>query len=61
MDVQTGLSFDEQSRLLINTDISAIIEIPQGFDSEAVGGTVMPLTVTTANDYEKYSLYPVIY
>lgn len=52
MDVQTGLSFDEQSRLLINTDISAIIEIPQGFDSEAVGGTVMPLTVTTANDYE---------
>lgn len=52
MNVQTGLSFDEQSRLLINTDISAIIEIPQGFNSEAVGGTVKPLTVTTVNDYE---------
>ncbi len=52
MEVIDDHSYDKQSRLLINTDISAIIEIPESFCSKAVEGTVQPLTLTTLNDYE---------
>ncbi|WP_124098535.1 ABC transporter permease [Ruminococcus sp. Marseille-P6503] len=52
MEVVENNSFDRQSRLLINTDISAIIEIPDNFYSEALGGAVQPLSLTTVNDYE---------
>ncbi|MDE5578218.1 MAG: ABC transporter permease [Oscillospiraceae bacterium] len=44
--------YDSLADLLINRDISAIIEVPQGLYENAAAGTVGELTVTTLDDYE---------
>lgn len=45
-------SYDELSALLINKDISAIIEIPQELEASAVSGNIKTLQITTLDDYE---------
>lgn len=43
--------YDKLSSLLINRDISAIIEIPDGFETSAVNGNAEKLSITTLDDY----------
>lgn len=51
MEVISG-DYDYLSNLLINRDISAIIEVPQGFENSVVGGSYEKLSITTLDDYE---------
>lgn len=44
--------YDSLADLLIDRDISAIIEVPQGFFENAAAGTVDTLEITTLDDYE---------
>jgi len=44
--------YDLQANLLIDRDISAIIEIPKGFYNSAVAGELNELIITTLDDYE---------
>ncbi|MDE5992743.1 MAG: ABC transporter permease, partial [Oscillospiraceae bacterium] len=52
MEISEKNDYDSLSDLLINRDISAIIEVPQGLYENAAAGTVGELTVTTLDDYE---------
>ena len=49
--VLTGGSYEELSTELIERHISAIIEVPDGFEEGAAAGAVPSLTVTTLDDY----------
>lgn len=44
--------YDSLSTLLINKQISAIIEVPRGFESSAISGAPEKLEITTLDDYE---------
>lgn len=44
--------YDSLADLLIDRDISAIIEVPQGFFENAAAGTVDAPEITTLDDYE---------
>lgn len=44
--------YDSLSTLLINKQISAIIEVPQGFESSSISGAPKKLEITTLDDYE---------
>lgn len=44
--------YDSLADLLIDRDISAIIEVPQGFFENAAAGIVDTLEITTLDDYE---------
>lgn len=51
MVVETG-DYDSLSALLINRQISAIIEVPRGFEGSAISGKPENISITTLNDYE---------
>lgn len=44
--------YDSLSALLIDRRLSAIIEVPPGFEKSAVGGKTEKLEITTLDDYE---------
>lgn len=44
-------NYDNLSHLLINRDISAIIEVPDGFEGSAVNGAPEKLSITALDDY----------
>lgn len=44
--------YDNLSALLIDRKISAIIEVPQGFETSAISGSPKKLDITTLDDYE---------
>lgn len=52
MEVVEEKNYDFQADMLIDRNISAIIEVPQGFFSGAASGEMLPLTITTLDDYE---------
>lgn len=45
-------SYDSLSTRLIDKHISAIIEVPRGFESSAIDGKPQKLEITTLDDYE---------
>lgn len=52
MSITEENDYDLLANLLIDTKISAIIEIPQGMYKNAANGNVGKLTITTLDDYE---------
>lgn len=48
----TSADYNSLSALLIDRRISAIIEVPQDFESSAINGTPAKLQITTLDDYE---------
>lgn len=52
MEIPEKNDYDYLANLLINRDISAIIEVPQGFYENAAAGNMDELVITTLNDYE---------
>lgn len=52
MEIPEKSGYDSLADLLIDRDISAIIEIPQGFYDNAAAGNVSELVITTLDDYE---------
>ncbi len=48
----TSADYDSLSALLIDRTISAIIEVPEEFESSAINGTPAKLRITTLDDYE---------
>ncbi len=48
----TSADYDSLSALLIDRRISAIIEVPKGFESSAINETPAKLKITTLDDYE---------
>ncbi|MCM1024328.1 MAG: ABC transporter permease [Prevotella sp.] len=50
--VEEEKNYDFQADMLIDKKISAIIEVPQGFYAGAAAGGLVPLTITTLDDYE---------
>ena len=52
MEIEEEKNYDFQADMLIDRNISAIIEIPQGFLDSAASGELLPLTITTLDDYE---------
>lgn len=52
MEIEEEKNYDFQADMLIDRNISAIIEIPQGFLDSAASGDLLPLTITTLDDYE---------
>ena len=59
MEVILENNYERQAGLLIDRDISAIIEIPQGFYAEAAAGNVRELVITTLDDYENAAFIEV--
>lgn len=59
MDVTFENNYERQASLLIDRDISAIIEIPQGFYADAAAGNVRELVITTLDDYENAAFIEV--
>lgn len=59
MDVTLEDNYERQASLLIDRDISAIIEIPQGFYADAASGNVRELVITTLDDYENAAFIEV--
>lgn len=51
--------YELQAGMLIDRDISAIIEIPQGFYADAAEGRVRELVITTLDDYENAAFIEV--
>ncbi len=52
MEVILENDYELLAGMLIDRDISAIIEIPQGFHADAAAGSVGELVITTLDDYE---------
>lgn len=52
MKISEKNDYDSLADLLIDRDISAIIEVPQGLFENAAAGTVGTLEITTLDDYE---------
>ena len=52
IELTENKSYDELSTKLINKDISAIVEVPQGFEESAVSGSPVNLITTSLDDYE---------
>lgn len=52
MEVPEKNDYDSLANLLINREISVIIEVPQGLYDDAVNGNMGELVVTALNDYE---------
>jgi len=59
MEVVLENDYELQAKLLIDRDISAIIEVPQGFYDDAARGSVRELVITTLDDYENASFIEV--
>lgn len=59
MDVTLENDYERQASLLIDRDISAIIEVPQGFYADAAEGNVRELVITTLDDYENAAFIEV--
>ncbi len=52
MAIWKDTDYDSLTKALINTDISVIIEVPEGFAEAALAGDFRNFTLTTTNDYE---------
>ena len=59
MEVTLENDYDLQAGLLIDRDISAIIEVPRGFYADAAAGNVRELVITTLDDYENAAFIEV--
>ncbi|MDE7279133.1 MAG: ABC transporter permease, partial [Oscillospiraceae bacterium] len=59
METEEEKNYDFQADMLIDRKISAIIEVPQGFYSSAAAGKMIPLTITTLDDYENVAFIEV--
>lgn len=59
MEVNPERDYELQARLLIDRDISAIIEVPEGFYADAARGQVRELVITTLDDYENAAFLEV--
>ncbi len=59
MDVNLENNYELQAGLLIDRDISAIIEVPEGFYADAAAGNVGELVITTLDDYENAAFIEV--
>lgn len=52
MNILEETDYDELTKVLIDMDLSVIIEVPEGFETSALAGEFQKLTLTTTNDYE---------
>lgn len=52
MEIAEENNYDSLADMLIDRNISAIIEVPQGLYENAAAGTVGELVITTLDDYE---------
>lgn len=52
MNILDETDYDELTKVLIDMDLSVIIEVPEGFEASALAGEFQKLTLTTTNDYE---------
>ncbi len=52
MNILDETSYDALTKVLIDMDLSVIIEVPKGFEESALHGEFQKLTLTTTNDYE---------
>ncbi|MBP3921814.1 MAG: ABC transporter permease [Ruminiclostridium sp.] len=52
MNIAEEATIEKYNDMLINTDISAIIEIPEGFQQSILDGNIKKITSTTLDDYE---------
>ena len=59
MNIIADQRYDFQSKELIDRNISAIIEIPQGFCSSALEQDIKQLEITTLDDYENAAFLEV--
>lgn len=58
MEVDSG-DYDSLSTLLINRQLSAIIEVPREFESSAISGKPEKISITTLDDYENSAFIEV--
>ncbi len=52
MHILDETDYDALTKVLIDMDLSVIIEVPEGFEASALAGDFQKLTLTTTNDYE---------
>lgn len=52
MNILDETDYDELTKVLIDMDLSVIIEVPEGFEASALAGEFQKLMLTTTNDYE---------
>lgn len=52
MNIVDEAKAEKYNDMLINTDISAIIEIPEGFQQSVLDGNIKKIVSTTLDDYE---------